>query len=159
MLVAVLSLAYSLLTRMVLSQRAGWQLADVSHFEIKLRDLVRIRCQMRRLGLHDPKQNLPLPAFECRPDLVNTACPDEKGCLVLADVRLVTVLVRAGDSVEQDRERLSNWHMDAGFGCCAVPVPPLFGTLADAVAWICTRLKQEGKRWKSRTRMRKHNAL
>ena len=51
--------------------------------------------------------------------------------------RLVAVLVRIADAgVEKDREGLSNWHMEAGFGRCAVSVPPSFDTLADAVAWI-----------------------
>ena len=116
----------------------------MSYLKIKLRDLVRIRCQMRRLGLRDLKSSQPSPVFECRPILVNTASTDEKGCLVLADGRLIAVLVRvSGNSLEQDREKLSGWHMDAGFGCCAVPVPPLFGMLADAVAWMRAQLRAQ----------------
>lgn len=82
-----------------------------------------------------------MPTSECRPVLVNMASPDEKGCLVLADGRLVAVLVRvAGLGVEQGRNEPSGWHMEAGFGRCAVPVPLLFDTLADAVAWMRTQL-------------------
>lgn len=111
--------------------------------KVELRDLIRTTRRMRELDLHDAKPSRPLPAFECRPILVDTASLDEKGCLVLAGNRLVAVLVRvARMDVEQDRKEPSGWHMEAGFGPCAVPVPPLFDTLADAVAvaWMRTRL-------------------
>ncbi len=82
--------------------------------------------------------------IECRPILVNTASPDEKGCLVLADGCLVAVLVRVVDTGdEQGRGELSGWQMEAGFGRCAVAVPPLFDTLADAAAWMRTQLSAE----------------
>ena len=113
----------------------------MAYLKIALRDLVRIKRQVHGLGLHNPRPSRPLPVFECRPILVNTASPDEKGCLVLADGCLVAVLVRVADTGdEQNRKKLSGWHMEAGFGRCAVPVPPLFGTLADAVAWMRMQL-------------------
>ena len=65
----------------------------------------------------------------------------QKGYLVLADGRLVAVLVRlASAGSEQDKEKLSGWHMEAGFGPCAVTVSPLFNTLGDAVAWVRKQL-------------------
>lgn len=117
------------------------QLARMAVLKIELRDLVRIKRQLHNLGLCDTGPSRPLPALECRPILVNTASPDEKGCLLLADGRLVAVLVRvAGIHVEPGGAKLSGWQMEAGFGCCAVPVPPLFDTLADAAAWVRTQL-------------------
>lgn len=111
------------------------------YLKIALRDLVRIKRQMHGPSLRNPKPGRPPLAIECRPILVNTASPDENGCLVLADGCLVAVLVRVADAGdEQDREKLSGWQMEAGFGCCAVPVLPLFDRLADAVAWMRMQL-------------------
>lgn len=75
--------------------------------KIELHDLVRAKRRVRGLASHDPKLGGPLPAFECRPILVNTASTDEKGCLVLADGRLVSVLVHVADTRdEQDRGKV-----------------------------------------------------
>lgn len=113
----------------------------MAFLKIELRDLVRIKRQMHNFRLCDIGPSRSLPALECRPILVNMASPDEKGCLLLADGRLVAVLVRVADiHVEQGGARLSGWQVEAGFGCCAVPVLPLFDTLADAAAWIRTQL-------------------
>lgn len=110
-------------------------------FENRIARSVLIRQHMHHFGLRHSNPSQRLPAFECRPVLVNTASPDEKGCLIMIDGRLVAVLVHvAGTGVERDREKLSGWYVEAGFGRCAVPAPPLFGTLADAVTWMCTRL-------------------
>ncbi len=115
--------------------------------KIDLRDLVRSKRQMRNLGLCDTGPSQPLPALGCRPILVNTSSPDENGRLILADGRLVAVLVRvAGLQGEQGGAEpggtgLSGWQMEAGFGPCAVPVPPLFGTLAEAGDWVRTQLR------------------
>ena len=85
-----------------------------------------LKIEMHDLDLHNPKPSRLLPAFKCRPILVNTASPDEESCLVLADGRLVSVLVRvAGAGVKQGGKELSGWHMEAGFGRCAVFVPLL----------------------------------
>ena len=54
-------------------------LANMPCLKVELRELVRTMIQMRDLGLHEAKPSRPLPAFECRPILVNTASPDEKG--------------------------------------------------------------------------------
>ena len=117
------------------------QSAHMAYVKISLRDLVRIKHQMHAPSWRNPKPSRSSPVIECRPVLVNTASPDEKGCLVLADGHLVAVLVRVADTGdEQNRKKLSGWQMEAGFGCCAVPVPPLFDTLADAVAWMRMQL-------------------
>lgn len=112
----------------------------MAYLKIELRDLVRIKRQVRGLGLHDPRPRETLPTFVCRPILVETDSPDEKGCLVLANGRLVAVLVRvASTGIEQDKT-LSGWQMEAGFGRCAVAVLPLFDTLGNAVAWVREQL-------------------
>ena len=111
--------------------------------KVDLRDLVRTKRQMRELGLHDTAPSRPSPALECRPVLVDTASPDETGRLVLADGRLVAVLVRvAGFQGEAGPGGAapSGWQMEAGFGPCAAPVPPWFDTLAEAGAWVHARL-------------------
>ena len=127
-----------------MSTASGSRLADMAHQKITLRDLVRIKRQACDPGLRHPQPSRPLPVLGCRPILVNTASPDEKGCLVLADRCLVAVLVRVVDTGEgQGREKLSGWQMEAGFGRCAVSVPPLFDTLADAAAWMRTQLIAE----------------
>ena len=81
--------------------------------------------------------------MECRLILVNTASPDESGCLMLADGCLVAVLVRVVNTGEQGGKKLSGWQMEAGFGRCAAPVPPLFDTLADAAAWMRLQLSTQ----------------
>lgn len=116
-------------------------MADMAYLKIALRDLVRIKRQMRGPNLRDPGPGQLSPVIRCQPILVDTASPDEKGCLVLADGCLVAVLVRVADTGDgQDREKLSGWHMEAGFGRCAAPVPPLFDTLAEAVGWVRMQL-------------------
>ena len=127
-----------------MSRASGSQLADMAYVKISLRDLVRIRHQMHAPSLRHPEASRSPPVIECRPILVNTASPDEKGCLILADGCLVAVLVRVADTGDkQNRKRLSGWQMEAGFGRCAVPVPPLFGTLAAAVAWMRMQLNAQ----------------
>ena len=127
--------------RAVVSTAPGSQLAHMPYLKIGLRDLVRIKHQMHDPSLRNPKPSRPPPVIECQLILVNTASPDEKGCLVLADGYLVAVLVRVADTGdEQNREKLSGWQMEAGFGCCAVPVLPLFDRLADAIAWMRIQL-------------------
>ena len=116
-------------------------MAHMPYLKIALRDLVRIKRQMHGPSLGSPKPGRSKLVIECRPILVNTASPDENGCLLLADGCLVAVLVRVADtSDEQNRKKVSGWQMEAGFGCCAVPVPPLFDILADAVAWVRMQL-------------------
>ncbi len=112
----------------------------MAYLKIRLRDLVRIKRQARDLDSRGPRPRQSLPVLVCRPILVDTASPDEKGCLVLANGRLVSVLVRvASTDAEQDKEGLCGWQMEAGFGRCAVAVLPLFDTLEDALGWVRER--------------------
>ena len=114
------------------------------YLKIALRDLVRIKHQMLGPSSRKLKPIRSAPMIECRPILVNTASPDEKGCLVLADGCLVAVLVRVADTGdEQGRGELFGWQMEAGFGRCAVSVRPLFDTFEDAAAWMRTQLGAE----------------
>lgn len=116
----------------------------MAYLKIKLRDLVRIKRQVRDLGSRDPQPRQSLPVLVCRPILVDTASPDEKGCLVLADGRLVSVLVYiASIGAEQDKEGLCGWQMEAGFGRCAVAVLPLFDTFGDALGWVRERFRAQ----------------
>lgn len=113
----------------------------MAYLKIELRDLVCIKRQVRSLGLHNSRPRETVPEFVCRPILVDTDSPDEKGCLVLANGRLVAVLVRViSTGIEQDRKERPGWQMEAGFGRCAVAVLPLFATLGDAVAWAREQL-------------------
>ncbi len=112
----------------------------MAYLKIRLRDLVHIKRQVRDLDWRDPRPRQSLPVLVCRPILVDTASPDEKGCLVLANDRLVLVLVRvACTGAEQDKEGLCGWQMEAGFGRCAVAVLPLFDSLGDALNWVRKR--------------------
>ena len=112
----------------------------MEYLKIEPRDLVHITRQIRGLDSPDPKPRQSLPVLMCRPILVDTASSDEKGYLILADGRLVSVVVHvASTGVEHNRKELSGWQMEAGFGRCAVAVLPLFDTLGDALSWVRER--------------------
>lgn len=78
------------------------------------------------------------PRLLLRPVAVHTGCADEEGRLVLADGRLVAVLVRLED--EAHAGLAGAWHLEAGFGPCAVAVPPAFSGLDAARVWVTRRL-------------------
>ena len=70
-----------------------------------------------------------------QPVRVATGSADEDGRLVLADGRLVAVLVRLADEIHAGR--VGSWHLEAGFGPCAAEVPsPTFDSLGAAQAWV-----------------------
>ncbi len=69
-----------------------------------------------------------------RPMPIHTSSGDEDGQLVLADGRLVAVLVRLGDAVHTGL--LGAWFLEAGFGPCAHAPAPIFCDLEDAQTWI-----------------------
>jgi len=73
-----------------------------------------------------------------RPVPVHTGSADEDGQLVLADGRLVAVLVRLGDAAHAGL--LGAWFLEAGFGPCAQVAPPVFSDLDAAQDWIRQRL-------------------
>ncbi len=69
---------------------------------------------------------------------VHTGSGDEDGQLVLADGRLVAVLVRLGDVAHVGL--LGAWFLEAGFGPCAQTVAPVFNDLDAAQDWIRRQL-------------------
>ena len=80
------------------------------------------------------------PALTLWPVRVATGSDDEEGRLVLADGRLVAVLVHLAG--QEHKELRGGWFLEAGFGCCAVPAPDVFRTLEDAEAWIGDQLSK-----------------
>ena len=76
----------------------------------------------------------------CQPILVGASAA-EQGCLVLAEGRLVAVLVRIGGEAPSET---AGWFLEAGFGRCFPGASqPLFETLAEALAWVRRRLAQD----------------
>lgn len=65
---------------------------------------------------------------------VHTGSGDQDGQLVLADGRLVAVLVRLDDMSHAGL--VGAWFLEAGFGPCAHVVAPIFGDLDAARSWI-----------------------
>ncbi len=72
-----------------------------------------------------------------RPVMVDTNAPDEEGCLVFADNRLVAVLVRL--SKEHGR-KAGRWYLEHGFGKLEGLVPPIFTDLNEARDWVSQRI-------------------
>ena len=79
------------------------------------------------------------------PIRVETGSADEDGRLVLADGKLVAVLVRLSNKHEQPELR-SAWFLEVGFGSWLGNRHEVFATLEDAEAWIDpgTRPAQSG---------------
>ena len=69
-----------------------------------------------------------------RPVPVHTGSGDQEGQLVLADGRLVAVLVRLDDMSHAGL--VGAWFLEAGFGPCAHVVAPIFKDLDVARSWI-----------------------
>jgi len=69
---------------------------------------------------------------------VNTGSHDDDGRLVLADGRLVAVLVRLADQAHA--EQSGAWFLEAGFGPCACAQFPVFDTLEIARNWVRRQL-------------------
>lgn len=65
---------------------------------------------------------------------VHTGSGDQDGQLVLADGRLVAVLVRLDDTSHAGL--VGAWFLEAGFGPCAHVVAPIFRDLDMAQSWI-----------------------
>jgi len=68
-----------------------------------------------------------------QPVTVETNAPDEEGCLVFADNRLVTVLVRLS---EEHGRKAGRWYLEHGFGKLDRPDHPIFTDLKDARDWL-----------------------
>ncbi len=75
-----------------------------------------------------------------QPVRVETGGPDEDGCLVFSDGKLVAVLVRLSDEHE-DEDLAGHWFLEAGLGRLDGPTHPTFINIDDAQAWIARRLK------------------
>ncbi len=69
-----------------------------------------------------------------QPVPVYTGSGDQDGQLVLADGRLVAVLVRLDD--QSHAGLIGAWFLEAGFGPCAHVVAPIFSDLDAAQDWI-----------------------
>ncbi len=69
---------------------------------------------------------------------VNTGSRDGDGRLVLADGRLVAVLVHLADQVHA--EQSGAWFLEAGFGPCACAQFPVFDNLDIAQDWVRRQL-------------------
>ncbi len=74
-----------------------------------------------------------------RPVSVYTGSGDQDGQLVLANGRLVAVLVRLADMSHAGL--VGAWFLEAGFGPCAHVVAPIFSDLDAAQSWIRQQLE------------------
>jgi hypothetical protein len=64
-----------------------------------------------------------------QPVTVDTNAPDEEGCLVFANDRLVAVLVRLS---EEHGKKAGRWFLEHGFGKLDGPAHPDFTDLIEA---------------------------
>ena len=78
------------------------------------------------------------PRITLQPTPVITGSDDREGCLVLADYRLVAVLVLLAD--EMHGPERGRWFVEAGFGPCRTEAPPVFDDLDAARAWVRRRV-------------------
>jgi hypothetical protein len=72
-----------------------------------------------------------------QPGAIETGSADEEGCLVLADGRLVAVLVRLSD---RHGDMAGRSYLEHGFGRLDGPTHPTFSTVNEASDWIARRL-------------------
>jgi hypothetical protein len=79
-----------------------------------------------------------------QPITIETGGPDEDGCLVLANGRLVAALIRLSDG---HAEMAGRWYLEHGFGPLDGPTHPTFSDLDSAQGWIARRLRERGRRW------------
>jgi hypothetical protein len=75
-----------------------------------------------------------------QPVLVETGGPDEEGCLVFVEGKLVALLVRLSDQHE-DEGIAGHWFFEAGFGPLDGPAHPSFSDIEAAQGWIAERLQ------------------
>ena len=71
-----------------------------------------------------------------QPVIVETNAPDEEGCLVFADNRLVAVLVRLS---EAHGKKAGCWYLEHGFGKLDGLAHPIFTDLNAARDWVAQR--------------------
>jgi len=75
-----------------------------------------------------------MPGLLLQPVPVHTGSGDEDAQLVLADGRLVAVLVRLADPMHGSL--VGRWFLEAGFGPCAAGMGSVFDSLDSAQLWI-----------------------
>lgn len=68
---------------------------------------------------------------------VDTGGPDEEGCLVFDNGRLIAVLVRLSSEHDQMLDR--KWFLEHGFGELDTSEHPVFDDLGAAEGWIAAR--------------------
>jgi hypothetical protein len=73
-----------------------------------------------------------------RPVRIDTASPDQQGCLIFADGRLVAACVQLG--VEHDPGLAGKWFLEHGFGRLSDCEQPVFDDLDAAERWIVAHL-------------------
>ncbi|MCJ2012204.1 hypothetical protein [Methylobacterium sp. J-076] len=73
-----------------------------------------------------------------QPIAVDTASLDRTGMLVLANGKLVAILVRLE---VPEHARCGAWFLEVGLGRLAGVRPPAFDTLEDATRWVRQHLK------------------
>jgi len=69
---------------------------------------------------------------------VDTGSPDEEGCLLFADDRLVAVLVQLG--FEHNSGLAGKWFLEHAFGSLEDRKQPVFEDLDAAERWVVSRL-------------------
>ena len=72
-----------------------------------------------------------------KPARVETGSPDEEGCLVFGNGKLLAVLVRLS---AQQGELAGRWYVEKGFGCLDAPAQPTFPDLDAAQSWLSAKL-------------------
>jgi hypothetical protein len=70
---------------------------------------------------------------------------DHEGCLVLADGKLVAILVRLDDPV-YDASLLGGWYLEIGFGAALEARHDWFASLEEAAVMIAANVKPFGRR-------------
>jgi hypothetical protein len=68
-----------------------------------------------------------------QPVTVETNAPDEEGCLVFANNRLVAVLVRLSDA---HGRKAGRWYLEHGFGKLDGLAQPILTDLDEAQDWV-----------------------
>ena len=79
------------------------------------------------------------PRLALQPAKIATGC-DETGILVLAEDRIVAILIRLDASCHEELQ--GRWFLEVGFGRCA-GTPEPFERLSDGLLWIARQLDEE----------------
>ena len=76
-----------------------------------------------------------------QPVRVETGSPDEEGCLVFSDGKLLAVLVRLS---AQQGDLAGRWYVEKGFGLLDAPAHPTFPDLESVQSWVSRKLADAG---------------